>query len=110
MSGVAWLAVSVVGLYLSVHWAYVLVMSAKAAIEKGTLTLYWKVMLAPAAAIGLVLDLVFNYTFGFMFGAWPKPYLFSSTVQYWYRNGDGWRLRLAKFWARNLNVFDDHIR
>jgi hypothetical protein len=46
-----------------------------------------------------------------MFLAKPRPILFSSTVQYHYRNSTGWRLWLAKFWARTLNVFDpDHIR
>lgn len=97
-------------LWFGVHWAYVLVMAAKDAMNRGKLTLYWKVHLVPAAIAGAVLDLVFNGTFGWMFLDVPKPVLFSSTVQYHFRHAEGWRKNLAEFWARNLNVFDDHIR
>lgn len=104
-------AIYAIAIWLGVHWAYPAVMAAKAAIERGSLTLYWKVNLLPLALIGVLLDFAFNYTFGWMFLKVPRPILFSSTVQHWYRNGDGWRLRLARFYGRNLNVFDDsHIR
>lgn len=39
-----------------------------------------------------------------------RELLFSSRVQRHVRKSGGWRLGLATFWARNLNVFDDHIR
>jgi hypothetical protein len=98
-----------VALWFGVHWAYVIATAARARLNE--LTLYWKVMLAPVAVIGLLLDFAFNYTFGFMFVAMPKRHLFSQTVQHHFSHGDGWRLNLATFWARNLNVFDQmHIR
>jgi uncharacterized membrane protein YhaH (DUF805 family) len=98
------------GLFLGVHYWYVLAMAAKSARDAGKLTKYWTVILAPPVYGGLVLDWAFNYTFGWMFLAKPRPVLFSATVQYHYRHSDGWRLWLATFWARTLNVFDDHIR
>jgi hypothetical protein len=97
-------------LFMGVHWCYVLVMAAKAARDAGKLTPYWKAILCLPAITGLVLDFAFNYSFGWMFAAKPRRYLFSNTVQYHYRHSSGWRLWLATFWARNLNVFDDHIR
>lgn len=99
-----------VALWFGVHWMYVLAMSAKAAIERDALTAYWWVMLAPAALLGFVLDIAFNYSFGLMFLAKPERYVFSKTVQHHYSNSDGWRLGLAKFFARQLNVFDNHIK
>jgi hypothetical protein len=99
-----------IGVWFGVHTLYVFAMSAKAAQEAGRLTLYWKINLAPAAVLGLILDFVFNYTFGWMYLAVPRPLLFTSTCKYHFRNGHGWRLRLAQFWAKQLNVFDDHIK
>jgi hypothetical protein len=98
-------------IWFGVHWAYVLVMSAKAKLD--TLTLYWKVMLIPAAILGGVLDFAFQFTFGWlMFLETPfrGGVFFSGRVQHHFRLGSGWRKRLAVFWARNLNVFDEHIK
>lgn len=97
-----------VGLYVGVHVLYVVAMAAKAARDR--LTLYWKVILWPAVVLGGVLDFSFNYTFGWMFLAKPRPYLFSQTVQYHYTHSTGWRNWLAAFFAKQLNVFDDHIK
>lgn len=106
MSALLWFLAGVAILWLGVNWSYVLVMGAKDALAAGRLTLYWKTMLLPVAGAGLLLDFAFNYTFGWMFLRVPRPVLFSGTVQWHYRNSQGWRLRLATFWARNLNVFD----
>lgn len=106
-------AVAVAGLFFGVHWGYVLVMSAKAAIAADRLTTYWWVILAPAAIVAGLLDFAFQFTFGWiMFLETPfrGGAFFSGRVQYHFRNGEGWRLDLARFWARNLNVFDDHIK
>jgi hypothetical protein len=89
------------------------------------LSLFWKVNIAPIALCGALLDVAFNWTFGFMFLDVP-PLIkheirgrtitvpegwFSSRVQRIYSTGDGWRLRLATFWKRNLNLIDPgHIR
>lgn len=103
---VLWTVGSAALLWFGVHWAYVLAMGAKDALEAGKLTLYWKVMVLPAAVAGAMLDFTFNYTFGWMFLRAPRPLLFTDTVKYHFRNSSGWRLRLARWWARNLNVFD----
>lgn len=96
--------------WFGVHWMYVIAMSAKDAIAADKLTVYWWVMLAPAALLGVLLDFTFNYTFGLMFLAVPRPVMFSGTVQWHYRHSTGWRKKLSDFWAKNLNVFDDHIK
>lgn len=97
------------GLWFSVHTLYVVATSAKSAYEAGTLTLYWKVMLLPAALLGVALDFVFQFTFGWLMFL-ETPFrggaLFSGRVKHHFRYGDGWRLKLAVFFARNLNVFD----
>jgi hypothetical protein len=98
-------------LWFGVHWAYVLVVHAKAVNERQGLSLYWKVHILPVAFVGLVLDAAFNLTFGtVMFRELPHELLFSSRVQRHVRSG-GKRSRLARFWARQLNTFDpDHIK
>lgn len=109
-----WLAVSACGLWFSVHWCYAAMMAAKSAKEGGRLTLYWQVILLPLAAVGLLLDFAFQFTFGWMLfleSPFGRGWLFSSRVHYHYRESTGWRADLAEFWARNLNVFDPtHIR
>ena len=99
--------------WFGVHWLYVVAMSAKRAIAADKLSTYWWLMLAPAAALGVVLDVTFQYTFGWlMFVETPfrGGLFFSGRVQHHFRHGDGWRLDLARFWARQLNVFDEHIK
>lgn len=107
------LILAAVAVWFGVNTIYVVAMAAKAALASGRLTLYWKVMLAPAAVLGVVLDFVFQFTFGWLMFL-ETPFrggpMFSGRVQYHYSNSSGWRKRLARFWARNLNVFDDHIK
>ena len=89
------------------------------------LTLFWKVHVIAFWIYGFALDVVWNYTVGFMFLELPPivdhevfgknvrcpELLFSSRVQRIYSTEDGWRLRLASFWKRNLNIPDPgHIR
>jgi hypothetical protein len=94
------------GLWFGVHWAFVAIMNAKAARER--LSLYWKVMLYPLAAIGLVLDVAFNAVFGsLMFLELPRELLFTSRCQRHAHKGS----RLALWWAKQLNAFDPgHIK
>lgn len=105
-------AIYAIAIYLGVHWAYVLVMGAKARLK--TLTKYWIAILLLPAIVGLVLDVLFQFTFGWvMFLETPfrGGLMFSGRVQHHYRHSDGWRRRLAGWWARQLNVFDEnHIR
>lgn len=105
----------VVSWYL-LHWGYVLAMTAKAALERGELTLYWWVMLLPAGVIGFVLDLALQWSIGWiMFAERPwewRGLLFSSRVQWHRYHSTDWRRNtVAAFWKRNLNVFDaSHIK
>lgn len=96
-----------IAIWFGVAWSFVAVMHGKHRMQQGGLTLFWKVHLLPLGVIGVLLDWAFNWTFGFMFVDWPKNWseLFSHRVQ---RNMtvSGWRGRLAKFWARQLNQMD----
>jgi hypothetical protein len=98
--------VAAVGLWFGVHWAFVAIMHAKAV--RSQLTLYWKVMLWPLAAIGLALDVAFNVVFGsLMFLELPRELLFTSRCQRHAHKGS----RLALWWAKQLNAFDPgHIK
>ena len=99
-------SVSAVVLFFAVHWSYVAIMAAK----RVQMTAYWRVILYPLAAFGLALDVAFNLTFGtVMFVELPREWLFSHRVQR-HVTSDGWRLSLALFFAKQLNVFDDHIK
>ena len=101
-----WLAVSLAGLWLGIHWAFVLVMHAKIIYERGGLSRYWLVQLAPVAAAGLMLDLAFNLVIGTgLFLELPRELMFTSRVKRHVRDA-GWRGRLAKFFARQLNQID----
>jgi hypothetical protein len=93
-------------LWFGVHWAFVAVMHAKAIERAQGLTLYWRVILYPLAAIGLTLDAAFNLTFGtLMFRELPHELLFTARCQR-HARGAGRRQRLALWWARQLNQFD----
>lgn len=100
--------VTLVAMWVGVHWAYVAIMHASAI--RGRLTLYWKVMLYPLAVAGLLLDVAFNLTFGtLLFRELPRELLFTSRCNR-HIKGDGSRKRMAQFWAKQLNQFDeDHI-
>lgn len=90
------------GLWFGVHWAFVAIMAAK----RVELTRYWKVMLFPLAVAGLALDVLFNLTFGsVMYLELPREWLFTKRCQR--HVGDpGSRGRMARFWAKQLNLFD----
>jgi hypothetical protein len=101
-------ALSVVGVWFGVHTLYVVAMAAKEAYVEGRLTLYWKVMLLPAIVTGVILDITFQYTFGWiMFLETPfrGGIMFSGRVKHHFRDSTGWGNTLARFFAKNLNVF-----
>lgn len=118
MNPMLWTIVSLVGTWIGVVWAFVAVMHGKARMESGELTLFWKVHLLPLAAIGVVLDVAFNFTFGVvMFAELPRELMFSSRVQRHYNGGttlrpsSPWQVALARFWGRQLNQMAEfHIR
>lgn len=113
MTAFEWFVVGIVG-WFTLAGAFILVMHAKFLMEKGMLTLFWKVHVLPWLAIGLVLDIGFNLIFGWIVFAespLPRELTFSSRVQRHYRFSDGWRERVAVFWATQLNAIDPgHIR
>lgn len=99
------LVVWAAALWLGVCWSFVAIMNAKRVLNTEGLSLFWKVTLVPLAVIGLVLDAVFNLTFGTaMFLELPREMLFSARVQRHYLKGS----RLAAWWKVQLNLFDEH--
>lgn len=106
----AWIAIGAVVVWFGVHWGYAAVMHFKKARDAGTLTLYWKVHGYPLGVVVGVLDVAFNFTFGLMFAEMPREFFFSKRVQRHVDESSGWRLRLASFYGRVLNVFDEHIK
>ncbi len=101
------LAALVVG-YFVLMGSYVLVMHAKRVQDEGgKLSLFWKVNILPWAVIGLALDVAFNLVAGtLMFAEVPREWLFTSRAERHFRHSDGWRLKLAQWWAVTLNTFD----
>lgn len=97
-------------LWFGVHWLYVVAMAAKQAVVADKLTTYLWVMLAPAALLGLVLDVAFNVIFGtIVFRELPREWLFTSRCRR-HIQGAGSRQRMARWWAKQLNPFDQgHI-
>lgn len=100
-------ALALVALWFGVTGCFVLVIHAKKLRDAGQLSLFWTVNVLPWAVLGLVLDAVFNVLAGtLMFFEVPRETLFSSRVERHFRHSDGWRNRLAVFWAKQLNAID----
>lgn len=96
-------------LWFGTVWSFVAVMNAKRLRIASRLTTFWYIHLMPLAVIGLVGDALFNILFGsVMFVERPHEWLFSDRVQRHYRT-EGWRGRMAGFWAKNLNAVDAAI-
>lgn len=113
MTWYIWLAVALVsGTFLTL-WSFVATMHIMHIMRREDVTLFWKVTLAPLALAGLILDWVlFNWIFGtIMFREIPQEFLFSSRVERHFRKSDGRDLRVAEWWARQLNQIDSgHIK
>jgi hypothetical protein len=101
------LILAAAALWFGVHWFYIVAMAAKEKLRSGQMkSLYWKVMLFPAAVFGVLLDVAFNVTFGvILFRELPQELLFSSRVQRHYKTPGG-RGRMAEWWALRLNEVD----
>jgi hypothetical protein len=101
-----WLTiVAGVKLWFFLNWAYIALMHVRKV--RPQLTLYWKVMLYTLLVPAYVADVLVNLTFGtIMFREIPREFLFSSRVQRHYDAGNP----LAVWWAKQLNVFDNHIK
>lgn len=107
-----WLVVSLALIWYAVMILFIAAMHAKVVSRGPGLTLFWKVHTYPMAALGILLDAVFNLTFGtVMFAEIPRELLFSTRVERHFRKGGDWRHLLALWWARQLNQMDPgHIR
>jgi hypothetical protein len=107
-----WLAISLALTWYAVMILFVAAMHAKVIARESRLTLFWKIHLYPMAALGILLDAVFNLTFGLvMFAELPREFLFSTKVERHFRTSEDWRHKLALFWAKQLNRIDPgHIR
>lgn len=103
----------IAALSLIVGWfvlmgSYVIVMHAKRVQDEGgKLSPLWLISIVPWAVIGLALDVAFNLVAGtIMFVELPREWLFTTRAERHFRNSDGWRLKLAQWWAVTLNTFD----
>ena len=104
-------------IWIGVICAYPAVMAAKHVVQSGRrLTWFWKVHLYPLAVVAGILDVAFNYTFGWLMywehPRWKEP-LFSSRVQRHIRRAEpgSRKERLSRFWQKQLNLFDpNHVR
>lgn len=105
---------TLIAIWVGIVWLYPSGMHAKKARDAGTLTTFWIVHFWPMIVFAYILDLAFNYSFGwtmFLEAPWHTgEKLFSGRVQWHVDNSTGWRRSLALFWAKQLNVFDDHIK
>lgn len=105
-------ALTFAGLWFGVTGCFMLVMHAKKLREAGRLNRFWAFNVFPWAVVGILLDAVFNVLAGTaMFLELPRELLFSARVQRHHWHSDGWRKRLAMFWAKQLNAVDPtHIK
>jgi len=103
--------IALAALWFGVTGCFVLVMHAKKLKEAGQLNTFWTFNILPWAVIGITLDFIFNVIAGtLIFRELPRELLFSSRVQRHYRS-EGFRGRMAEFWANQLNAIDPtHIK
>ena len=93
--------------YFVLMGAFVLVMHAKKLNDEAKLSLFWRVHIFPWVVVGLALDVAFNAVAGtLMFVELPREWLFTTRCKRHFRGSEGWRLSIAKFWARTLNEID----
>lgn len=85
---------------------FVVTMAAKAVWK--TLPIAAKCLLAPAAVLAVLMDVIFNtFIATFIFMDLPEEYMFTQRLSR-YKNGDsGWRTSVAKWLCFNLlDVFE----
>lgn len=104
-----WFAVSSIGLWIALVNLFAAVMHAKAIIDRGE-KLHWffEVPLALGGLVGVVLDVAFNYAFGWAIYA-DKAILrgptFTARTRYW-KTQPGWRGDRARWWCAQMVKFD----
>jgi len=99
-------------LWFGTVWGFVAIMNAKRINARAKLNLFWRVNLLPLGVLATLGDIVFfNYVLGsLMFFEPPRlrEPTFSARVQRHYRT-EGWRGKVAGFWAKQLNAIDSAI-
>lgn len=83
--------------------------NAKRINDTGGLTLFWKCICYPLAAVFMVYDVTFNIVLGsLMYLELPKltsgEWTFSARTRRHY-TGYYWRMRLAEWWVGQIDIF-----
>ncbi len=104
-----WLAVSIVGAWWTLVLCFYAVMYAKMLIERGV-TFHWFFMVPIRAAfvIGVILDFIFNVTWGTAaFRERPHELMFTSRCKRHKQKGPtDWRGAKAIWWCDQLNKIE----
>ncbi len=94
---------------------YVALSHAQRIIEEGTeLGTFWSVVLKPAVVVFYVLDFGINVILAtLVFAELPrlaeKEWLLTARLQRLVNEPNSWRRRIAVWFSRKLNFFDEHI-
>ena len=87
---------------------YIAVMNIKRVRDRGELTKLMYVFGMPMLWIGLVLDLIANVLiFTVLFLEFPREPLVTGRLKRHKYHGTGWRHRLALFFERHIDPFED---
>jgi len=111
MMWLLWLIVSTAGLFWGTCILFIAVMQCKTLYDRDELTLFWKIIIIPAAVVGITMDCLFNVVFGtIVFRELPREWLFSHRV-YRHWNVAPWKeqkrnVAIAQFFVTNLNLID----
>jgi ABC-type dipeptide/oligopeptide/nickel transport system permease component len=87
---------------------YFAVMNIKRVRDRGELTKFMLIIGLPMLWIGLILDLLVNvFIFSILFLEVPQEPLVTGRLKRHKYHGTGWRHRLALFWEKHIDPFDD---
>lgn len=103
-----WLLLAGVVVYWYVFGlAFVGIMHAKLIMEDGgELSLFWKAVLWPWAVVGLLMDILFNWTVGsLIYAELPRELTFTSRCKR-HKRSVRWRGNVARWWCRQLEQID----
>jgi hypothetical protein len=108
LNAITWTLAGLAALWYGTFYAYVLVMAARAVRDRGELTGFHKAMFGPVLLVAWPLDVLFNVIHGtWMFRELPREWLFTTRCQRHVVGTDARRRRMALFWRRQLNPFDE---
>lgn len=88
-------------------WLFAGGIKAKGLLRDGQLDSFSTYAFAPLIVVFILLDILFNLFVGSIaYREFPREFLFTSRTQRHYYKGSGWRLQVARTWAKRLNAID----